>query len=105
MAIIRKITEPGNALIGSLSGRIVLDEGRGRIVVTEKSGIEKAVQDISGFHFFDDNKVERSRLGELGLTTIRDDGTHANRVGQAQSDKRDGIWSAKPGVDLRDEGI
>ena len=87
MAIIRKITEPGNALIGSLSGRIVLDEGRGKISITEPGG------------------QERTRLDILGLTTIRSDDTHANRVGQASSDLRDGIWSAKPGVDLRDEGI
>jgi hypothetical protein len=43
---------------------------------------------------------ERTRLDELGLTTIRSDGTYANRVGQAGSDDRDGIWTAKPTQDL-----
>lgn len=87
MAIIKTITEPGNSLTGSLNGRIVLDEGRGTISITEQSG------------------QERTRLDLLGLTTIRSDGTHANRVGQARDDLRDGVWSAKPGIDLRDEGI
>lgn len=82
MAIIKKITQPGNNLTGSLNGRIVLDEGRGKISITEQSG------------------QERTRLDLLGLTTIRTDGTYANRVGQAAEDLRDGIWSAKSGEDL-----
>lgn len=85
--IIVNITQPGNNITGSLNGRIVLDEGRGKISITEQSG------------------QERTRLDLLGLTTIRTNGTEANRVGQARSDNRDGIWTAKPGVDLRDEGI
>lgn len=84
MAIIVKITQPGNNLTGSLNGRIILDEGRGRISVTEQSG------------------QERTRLDLLGLTTIRSDNTYANRVGQAADDLRDGVWSAEPGEDLAD---
>ena len=53
MAIVTKITQPGNNLTGSLSGRIVLDEGRGRIVVTDQQGNEKTVQDTDGFHLTD----------------------------------------------------
>lgn len=82
MAIIKKITQPGNAITGSLNGRIQLDEGRGKISITEQDG------------------QERTRLDLLGLTTIRTDGTYANRVGQAAEDFRDGIWSAKNGEDL-----
>lgn len=84
MAIITKITQPGNNLTGSLDGRIVLDEGRGRISITEQSG------------------QERSRLDLLGLTTIRTNGTYANRVGQAAEDLRDGVWTADTGENLED---
>lgn len=53
MAIVKKITQPGNNLTGSLNGRLVLDEGRGRFVVTDTSGNERTVQDIDGFHLTD----------------------------------------------------
>lgn len=87
MAIVVNITQPGNNLTGSLNGRIVLDEGRGKISITETSG------------------QERTRLDLLGLTTIRTNGEYANRVGQARDDNRDGVWTAKPGIDLRDKGV
>lgn len=83
MAIITKITQPGNNLTGSLNGRIVLDEGRGKISITEQSG------------------QERSRLDLLGLTTIRSNGTYANRMGQAKTNLRDGTWTANDGEDLK----
>lgn len=82
MAIITTIKQPGQGLTGSLNGRIVLDQGRGKISITETNG------------------QERTRLDLLGLTTIRSDGTGANRVGQAATDLRDGIWTAKSGEDL-----
>lgn len=100
MAIITTVKQPGQALTGSLNGRIILDEGRGRFVVTDQSGIERSVQDVDGTHIFDSNGRERSRLDTLGLTTIRSDGTYANRVGQAKNNQRDGMWSAKTGQDL-----
>lgn len=87
MTIVTKITQPGNNLTGSLNGRIVLDEGRGKISITEQSG------------------QERTRIDLLGLTTIRSDGTFAIRTGQAADDNRDGNWVAKPDIDLRDEGV
>lgn len=87
MAIITKLTQAGGRTTSSLSGRIVFDESRGKIAVTEEGG------------------QERTRMDLLGLTTIRSDGTYANRVGQASSDLRDGMWSAKPSEDLRDLGI
>ena len=105
MGIVTKITTPGNNLTGSLNGRIILDEGRGRFVTTDGLGVERTVQDVDGIHVFDPDGNERSRIDTLGLTTIRSNGTYANRVGQAGSDGRDGIWTAKPSVDLRNEGI
>lgn len=60
--------------------------------------------DNLGLHVYNDGE-ERSRLDPQGLTTIRSDGTYANRVGQASDNNRDGIWAAKPGIDLRDKGI
>lgn len=85
--IIVNITQPGNNLTGSLDGRIVLDEGRGKISITEQGG------------------QERTRLDLLGLTTIRSNGEYANRVGQARDDNRDGVWTASAGEDLRDIGV
>ena len=82
MAFVEKIVQPSQPLTGSLNGRIVLDEARGKISITELNG------------------KERTRLDLLGLTTIRSDGTGANRVGQAAVDLRDGIWTAKSGEDL-----
>lgn len=85
MPFVEKITQPTQGLTGSLNGRILLDEGRGKISITEASG------------------QERTRLDLLGLTTIRSNGTYANRVGQAANDLRDGIWTAEPSADLRVE--
>lgn len=87
MAIIVNITQPGNNLTGSLNGRIVLDEGRGKISITEQSGQERTTLDL------------------LGLTTIRSNGQYAGRYGQARDNNRDGAWVAKPGEDLRDSGV
>lgn len=87
MSIIVNISQPGNRLTGSLNGRIIQDEGRGVISITEQSG------------------QERTRLDLLGLTTIRTNGEYANRVGQARDDNRDGIWTAAPGEDLLDLGV
>jgi hypothetical protein len=53
MAIVKKITQPSNNLSGSLNGRLLIDEGRGRIVVTDLEGQEKTVQDVDGFHLTD----------------------------------------------------
>lgn len=74
-------------MVGTLNGRVIIDEGRGKVSITEEGG------------------QERTRLDLLGLTTIRSNATEANRVGQARSDLRDGIWTAKPTEDLRDLGI
>src|SRR5690606_9576086 len=65
MAIIKKITQPGNNLTGSLNGRIVLDEGRGRISVTDTDGSERTRQDIEGFKTFDPVLGEVVRNGLL----------------------------------------
>lgn len=83
MNIIENISTPSQGLTGSLNGRIVLDEGRGKISITEQSG------------------QERSRLDLLGLTTIRTDATYSGRFGQAKTDFRDGAWVAKSGEDLK----
>lgn len=85
MAFEEKITQPSQGSISTLNGRIVLDQARGAFSITEQSG------------------QERTRIDLLGLTTIRSNGTYANRVGQAKNDLRDGIWTAQPNVDLRNE--
>lgn len=87
MAIITKVTQPGNTLTGSLNGRLVIDQGRGQILVTEQSGQERAKMAIDGF------------------TTTRSDNTRYGKLGQADSDGRDIFAVAKPGIDLKNEGI
>lgn len=87
MAIIKKITQPGNTLTGSLNGRLVFDQGRGTISVTEEGGQERAKMAIDGF------------------TTTRSDNTRYGKFGQADNDGRDILAIAKPGVDLKNEGI
>lgn len=85
MAIVKKITQPGNTITGSLNGRIQLDEGRGRFVVTDTGGVEKTVQDTNGFHIFRGVNEESQRYG------------FAN-----EQDGRDIAIIAKPGKTVRD---
>lgn len=73
--------------VQTLSGSITLEEATSRLVVRDGAGQERTIVDI------------------LGLTTIRANGEYSNRVGQARDDNRDGVWVAKVGEDLRDEGI
>lgn len=70
--IIVNITQPGNNLTGSLSGRLVLDEGRGRFVVTDQSGNERTVQDLDGFHLTDGNVETNITPSKI----IQNDGTN-----------------------------
>jgi hypothetical protein len=87
MALDKIASYTGQNNTSTFNGKIQLDEIRGRFVVTDNDNNERTIVDIKG------------------LTTIRSDGTYANRVGQASDDGRDGVWTVKPGVDLRDEGI
>jgi len=100
----KNVSYTGQTNTSTFDGKIQLDEVRGRFVVSNQDGEEVTVQDVNGFHIFNDEQ-ERTRLDTLGLTTIREDGTYATRVGQASSDNRDGMWNIKPGIDLRDKGI
>lgn len=105
MAIQTRKTYSGSNMISTLGGQIRLEEAAGRLVVYDPiSGDVRSVQDLTGFHVFNGG-TERTRLDDQGLTTIRQNGTFANRVGQASDNNRDGIWAAKPGIDLRDKGI
>lgn len=85
--IIEKITQSGGRTTSSLSGRLVFDETRGRIAVTEQTGQERAAMAIDGF------------------TVTRSDNTRYGKFGQADSDGREILAVAKPGVDLKNEGI
>lgn len=87
MTIIKTSTTAGNGLTSSLNGRILLDEGRGRITVTEQNGQERSAMAIDGF------------------TVTRGDNTRYGKLGQADSDGREILAIAKPGIDLRDRGI
>lgn len=99
------VSYSGQQMTTSLNGQLRIEQGRGRFVVYDSTtGEQRSVQDVDGFHIFNSGQ-ERSRVDVLGLTTIRADGTYANRVGQASDDFRDGIWTADPNEDLRSLGI
>lgn len=85
--IIVNVSQPGNTLNSSLNGRLVFNQGRGEIVVTEQSG------------------QERSKMAIDGVTVTRTDNTRYGKLGQADSDGRDILAIAAPGQDLRAEGI
>lgn len=85
MNIVTSITVPSQGLTSSLNGRLVFDEGRGKISITEQSG------------------QERTRLDLLGLTTIRSNGQYSARYGQIASTGEDVAIIARPGQDIRPE--
>lgn len=112
----------GDPTVDTLNGTIALQQNRGRLVVSSATHVEKVVVDIEGFKVNDDTGelqtlmdetgthvfnegIERSRMDRLGLTTLSESGSHTNRVGQASDDNRDGIWTAPPNGDLRNDGI
>lgn len=84
MAIIKKITQPGNNVISTLGGHIQIDEGRGRMVVRDSvTNSELNVVDVEGFKTFDaGNENEIIRIGNMP------DGTY-------------GITVAKPGESIQ----
>lgn len=63
MAIIKKITQPGNNIVGTLNGKIQIEEGSGRMVVRDATtNRELNVVDGDGYTFSDDNE-RRLRIG------------------------------------------
>ena len=87
MNLIESITTPSQGFTSSLNGRIVFDEGRGQIVVTEQNG------------------QERSKMAIDGFTVTRTDNTRYGKLGQADSNGRDILAIADVDEDLRQEGI
>lgn len=83
MAIITKITQPGNNLISTLGGQIQIDEGRGMMRIYDSTtGVNLVEIDRTGF-LFSDGTDRRIKLG-----------SYATRVG---------FWLSKPSVDVIDE--
>ena len=62
-------------------------------------------QGVNRLAVYDENRVARTVVDILGLTTSDPDGTQRLRSGIAQDDGRTIIAVSKPGIDLRDEGI
>ena len=91
MNLVEKITSSSKGIVSSLNGRIQLDEAQARLIISSNDGTPRNIQDIDGTHIYDVNGLERSRLNELGLTTIATDGAYKNRVGQKASDGTDGM--------------
>lgn len=62
-------------------------------------------QGVNRLAVYDGNRVARTVVDILGLTTSDPDGTQRLRAGIAQSDGRTIIAATKTGVDLRSGGI
>lgn len=76
MNIITKITQPGNGLISTLNGDIRLDQGRGRMVISDPStGEEINVVDRTGYYLTDGVVSTKINPGNI----IQNDGTN-NRI-------------------------
>lgn len=83
MAIITSVTQPGGKTTSTLSGRIVFDESRGKIAIT------------------DNDANERTRLDVLGLTTLRANGHYSARYGTIESTGESVAIIALPNEDLK----
>ena len=82
MAVITKITQPGNNLISTLGGQIQIDEGRGLMRIYDSTtGTDLVHIDRTGF-LFSDGTDRRIKLG-----------SYASRVA---------LWISKPGEDVID---
>lgn len=82
MAIITKITQPGNNLISTLGGQIQIDEGRGLMRIYDSTTAnDLVVVDRTGF-LLNDGTDRRIKLG-----------SYATRVG---------FWISEPGEDVID---
>lgn len=67
MAIITKITQPGNNLISTLGGQIQIDEGRGMMrIYDSETANDLVVIDRTGF-LFSDGTDRRIKLGSYAL--------------------------------------
>lgn len=69
MAIHTRITQPGNTQTSTLGGQIRLDEGSGRLVVTNASGLEMVVVSQDGL-LLSDGTDRRLILGVFPDNTI-----------------------------------
>lgn len=69
MAIQTKITQPGNAQTTTLDGQIRLDEGSGRLIVTNAAGIEMVIVSQDGL-LLSDGTDRRLILGVFPDNTI-----------------------------------
>lgn len=87
MNIVTSITVPSQGLTGSLNGRLQINEGTGRISISDTLG------------------RERTRLDILGLTTSDTDGTERLRAGITRSTGETILAITDPGDDLRNDGI
>lgn len=82
MAIVKKITQPGNNLISTLGGQIQIDEGRGMMRIYDSTtSNDLVVIDRTGF-LFNDGTDRRIKLGSFAL--------------------RVGLWISQPGEDVID---
>lgn len=82
MAIVKKITQPGNNLISTLGGQIQIDEGRGMMRIYDSTTQnDLVIIDRTGF-LFSDGTDRRIKLGSYAL--------------------RVGLWISEEGDDVID---
>lgn len=116
------ITIGGSPTISSFDGTVAFETGGNRNVIRDLITNEPlSVQDAEGFKIIRHgavltkisengidlirNGVVRTKLNENGLTGTRANGTRYGKFGQADSDGRDGVWVARPNVNLANEGV
>lgn len=72
MAIIKKITQPGNNIISTLNGQIRIDEGRGRMVIYDPVTQEEInVVDRTGYYLTDGTVSTKINAGNI----VQNDGS------------------------------
>lgn len=69
---IETITTPGQGIVGSQNGRIVLDEAQGKISITDQVGQERTRLDLSGFLTTDG--TTSTKINPPGI--VQNDGTN-----------------------------
>lgn len=72
MAVVKKVTQPGNNIISTLNGQIRIDEGRGRMVIYDPVTQEEInVVDRTGYYLTDGTVSTKINAGNI----VQNDGS------------------------------
>lgn len=102
MAIIKKITQPGNSSVSTLGGQIRIDEGAGTLAVRDSVTGQVVTQvDVNGLTNNDESGRKLNQLGKQGLKTFNaSNGNEVVREG-LMPDSTYGLTAAKPGETIQ----